>query len=88
MVTALVLISLVVAATSLWAYFDAHMLASRTQALLGERKHVAQHRPVFWLFACLVLWVVFFPLYVVARSSFQAALKDLEHTRNRTSHTS
>ncbi len=74
----IVLTSLLVLATSLWAMFDAYMLSNRAEALLGHENHIGKQHPVFWLFACLLLWIVFFPLYVVARSSFASALEEAE----------
>jgi len=74
----IVLISLLVLATSLWAMFDTYMLSNRAEAVLGHENYVGKQLPVFWLLACVVCWIVFFPLYVVVRSSFASALEEAE----------
>ncbi len=76
-----VVIALPVLATSLWAMFDTYMLSHRAKALLGHENYVGKQLPVFWLFACVVCWIVFFPLYVVVRSSFASALKEAENAQ-------
>jgi ABC-type Fe3+ transport system permease subunit len=66
-IAAAVLTVLIVAALDLWVYADA-------RARQGTRREVAVtigsmgiDRPEMWLAWCLILFVFFFPLYLVAR---------------------
>ncbi len=53
---------LVVIGTSIWASVDAN-----SQALNGNP--IGPFGPGGWLVACFLLWIVFFPVYLIARAS-------------------
>lgn len=63
------LIWMVIIATSLFAFFEARSFGYRKQDIQG----LAAIGPVGWLFACLLLWIVAFPLYLASREKLRAA---------------
>ena len=56
----LVVLVLIVVASSIWVFFDAQ---GRDWS---ENRHAGG--PYAWAFACLLLWIFFFPLYLSQRS--------------------
>jgi hypothetical protein len=62
------IILLVFIATSLWVFFDARSIGVRKGQLSG----LANRGPVGWLFSCLFLWILAFPMYLAKRSDFKA----------------
>jgi hypothetical protein len=55
--------SLVVLATSLWVLIDAKSIGVKKGQLSG----LANLGPWGWFFACLLLWIIGFPLYLAKR---------------------
>ncbi|HVW33455.1 MAG TPA: hypothetical protein VHL53_13025 [Acidimicrobiia bacterium] len=55
-------------ATDLWVFEDdrRRALAGRPVALVAGPLRVTT--PMTWFVACLLLWILFFPFYVLARS--------------------
>ena len=51
-----------------WAYFDA-------KARLKEGVKVDPFSPIGWFWACFLLWIVFFPMYLIKRSSNTTSVK-------------
>jgi len=66
------LILLVVIGTSIWVAIDASNLGAPRDRNLG----VAGSSPIAWLLACLLFWIVFFPLYLAKRGKIRAAGQD------------
>ncbi len=62
MIVLLFLWFLVVVGTSIWASVDAN-----SQAINGNP--IGPFGPGGWLVACLLLWIVFFPVYLIVRAS-------------------
>ena len=67
------LILVTVLATSIWVAVDASNLGAPRDRNLG----VAGSSPLAWGLACIVMWIVFFPLYLAKRTKIRAA--GLEH---------
>ncbi|UQX89266.1 hypothetical protein M6D93_04495 [Jatrophihabitans telluris] len=63
----LVLLVLVVA-TDLWVYFDAKRCVASGSPVFIKIGNLTIETPVAWLAACLVLWIFFFPTYILSRS--------------------
>jgi hypothetical protein len=56
-----------VVATSLWVYTDAEAYSERDTPVVLSTDSFSVGTPDAWFFACLLLWIVFFPLYVMGR---------------------
>lgn len=69
------LILMMVIATSIWVAVDASSLGAPRDRNLG----VAGSSPVAWGLACIVMWIVFFPLYLTKRPKIRAAGLDHRH---------
>jgi hypothetical protein len=65
-ITGLVLI-LVVAALDAWVYFDARGRQGTRREVTATIGALRIDRPEMWMGWCLLLFVFFFPLYLVAR---------------------
>jgi hypothetical protein len=63
-----ILILLAVVGTDLWVYADATALSERGTPVVFFTGFLEVDTPAAWLLACLVLWIVFFPLYVTIRT--------------------
>lgn len=63
------IIWLVILGSSLWVFFDARSIGVKK----GQVKGLADMGPAGWLFACLLLWIIAFPMYLVKRSAFKKA---------------
>lgn len=64
---------MVLTTTSMWVAVDASNLGAPRDRNLG----VAGSSPLAWGLACIVMWIVFFPLYLAKRTKIRAA--GLEH---------
>lgn len=60
---------LLILGTSLWVFFDARSIGVKK----GQVKGMADMGPVGWLFACLLIWIIAFPMYLAKRSAFKSA---------------
>lgn len=60
---------LLVIVTSIWVFVDARKIGVRKGLVTG----LADLSPAGWLVACLLLWVVAFPLYLVKRPALKMA---------------
>jgi len=60
-------ILLLVVVTSIWVFVDAKKIGVKK----GQVKGLADLGPAGWLFACLLLWIVAFPLYLIKRPEFK-----------------
>lgn len=56
----------VVVGTTIWVVADAIQLSGATQG----RYRVGNQPHWVWAVGCLALWIIFFPLYLAARSAF------------------
>lgn len=63
------IVILVVIGTSIWVLCDAISIGVKK----GQVKGFGDMGPVGWFFACLLLWIVGFPLYLAKRSEFKIA---------------
>jgi hypothetical protein len=58
---------LMVIGTSIWVFFDATTIGVKKGQVAG----IADMNPIGWLLACLLLWIIAFPLYLSKRSEFK-----------------
>jgi hypothetical protein len=58
---------LLIAATALWVYQDATAHARRDTPVRFVAGSIEVSTPIVWAVGCLVLWVIFMPLYVTCR---------------------
>ncbi|NMM23572.1 MAG: hypothetical protein HHJ11_08745 [Phycicoccus sp.] len=63
-----VLVLLVILAIDLWVYADARQRADRGAPVVVRIGVFVLGTPETWLLGCLVLWIFFFPLYMVSRA--------------------
>lgn len=61
------LIWLIVIGTSIWVFFDARSIGVKKGQVTG----IANMNPVGWLFGCLLLWIIAFPIYLSKRGEFK-----------------
>ena len=66
-----VVMVLIVLGTSIWVLFDAMRIGIKK----GQIEGFADLSAVGWFFACLLLWIVVFPLYLVKRADYIAVNK-------------
>lgn len=62
----LVLLAIILTSDA-WVGWDAHTRQARGQVVTASFGPLTLDEPMHWLFACLLAWVVAFPLYLVAR---------------------
>ena len=62
-----ILLVVVVAVTALWVYQDASAFEQRGAPVYFSVGGIEISTPAVWSVGCLVLWVVFLPLYVTCR---------------------
>jgi len=63
----MLLVLIIVVGTSIWVYFDAKSLGFKRTGKGG----LTDMGPGSWLAGSLLLWIVIFPIYLVARSRFK-----------------
>jgi hypothetical protein len=68
-----VLVVLVLAATDVWVYLDAGRCAEAGSSVYLRIGRVEIATPLAWFVGCVVLWIFFFPMYVVSRSRSTAS---------------
>lgn len=61
--------AVVVVAVDAWVYTDAKAHADRGAPVVFRVGSFAIETPGAWLLGCLLLWVIFFPIYLTSRSS-------------------
>lgn len=66
--TGALLALVVVVGTDLWVYFDAQRIAGAGTPVFFRLGTFTIDTPLGWFLGCVVLWVVFFPTYIVSRS--------------------
>ncbi|MDQ2955529.1 MAG: hypothetical protein M3Y42_01010 [Actinomycetota bacterium] len=62
------LVLAIVIATDLWVYADARRCAAINAPVSLRIGNLRIDTPVGWLVGCVVLWIFFFPMYLVSRS--------------------
>lgn len=62
-----ILVLLFVGAIDLWIYADARALAERGTPVVFSTDFFTVDTPAAWFFGCLLLSVVFIPLYITLR---------------------
>jgi hypothetical protein len=65
------LLILVILACDVWVYFDAKSFADREMPVVLTLGAFRLESPVAWAIGCLLLWIVFCPLYLVARGRWE-----------------
>lgn len=69
---------LIIPGTAIWVYFDAKSIGVKK----GQLRGLADMGPAGWFFACLLVWIIGFPLYLAKRSDYkginQASQKQAE----------
>ena len=66
------LVLLIVIGTSIWVFVDAKNLGIRK----GLVKGVLDMGPGEWAFACLLVWIISFPVYLGKRSEYARLAKE------------
>lgn len=61
------LIFLIVIGTAIWVFTDAKAIGVKK----GQIKGFFDFSPAGWLIACLILWIVAFPVYLAKRGEFK-----------------
>jgi hypothetical protein len=64
-----VVVLLVILLTDVWVYTDARAHLVRGEPVVVSIGSFSLESPAVWAVVCLVLWIVAFPLYVVARGT-------------------
>ncbi|MGC9667383.1 hypothetical protein ACNTMW_12595 [Planosporangium sp. 12N6] len=67
------LFMLVIATIDAWVYLDAKARADRGRPVVFSAGSFEVGTPVAWLLGCLVLFVVFLPLYLTSRTAGAAS---------------
>ncbi len=61
-----ILIMIAVLASDVWVYTDARGRSSSRRPVVISLGPLRVETPEAWFLGCLILWVVFFPLYLTA----------------------
>jgi hypothetical protein len=63
-----VVVLLVILAVDVWVYADAQQRAGQGTPVVVRIGGFVLKTPLTWFIGCLILWIVFFPLYMVSRA--------------------
>jgi hypothetical protein len=63
-----VLVLLLILAIDLWVYADAQQRAHEEAPVVVRIGAFVLETPKTWFVGCLLLWIIFFPLYMVSRA--------------------
>ena len=63
-----IVVLLVILAIDLWVYADAKRSAAQGTPVVARIGSFAVETPEMWFLGCLVLFILFFPLYMVSRA--------------------
>lgn len=61
------LVLLLAVATDLWVYADAKAHRERGTPVVFSTGSLNVDTPTAWFLGCLLLWILFFPLYITRR---------------------
>jgi hypothetical protein len=64
----IVMFATIIWVTSIWVLFDANTIGVEK----GQLEGVADMGPWGWFFACLLLWIIGFPLYLAKRPELKS----------------
>jgi hypothetical protein len=64
---ALVLVLMLLLSTDAWVYRDAMARQASGTPVVFRRGALSFEAPQAWFYACLVVWIVFFPIYLTDR---------------------
>jgi hypothetical protein len=62
------LITLLVVASDVWVFLDAKRCSQAGSPVFLRIGILSIETPLAWLVACVLLWILFFPMYLVSRS--------------------
>jgi hypothetical protein len=62
-----VLVLLAILAADLWVYADARAYGDRGTPVVFSFGSLQVDTPAAWFLGCLILWIVFFPIYLKSR---------------------
>ncbi len=63
-----ILVLLALLATDLWVYADARAHSELGTPVVFSVGSFKVDTPASWFFGCLLLWILFFPLYITSRN--------------------
>jgi hypothetical protein len=63
-----ILVLLLAFATDLWVYVDAKAQDERGTPVVASIGRLEIATPAAWFLGCLLLWILFFPLYITRRN--------------------
>ena len=63
-----IVVLLVIIGTDLWVYTDARKRTERGTPVALSIGALEVNTPTGWFVACLILWILFFPAYIVTRN--------------------
>ena len=69
------IIWLIVIGTSIWVYCDARNIGIQKPHGKAESGKLQPMGPLGWAFGSLLLWIVFFPLYLIKRPNMKQQFK-------------
>lgn len=58
----------IVVVVDVWVFLDSQSRANRRRPVVASIGSLVLDTPQAWTLACLLLWVLFFPMYLAARS--------------------
>jgi hypothetical protein len=64
-----IVVLLAALATDLWVYADANAHWERGAPVVFSAGFFQVDTPLAWFLGCLVLWIVFFPIYISIRNN-------------------
>jgi len=64
-----IVVLLFVLLTDVWVYLDANAHVARGEPVVVTIGSFSLESPALWFVLCLVLWILAFPLYMVARGN-------------------
>ena len=59
----------IIAVSDVWVYLDSTRRDEGRHPVVASVGSLTLETPPAWVVACLVLWIIFFPMYLVARSN-------------------
>jgi hypothetical protein len=62
-----VLVILVILTVDAWVYVDAKRYVDHGTPVVFRSGNLVIDSPASWFIGCLVLWIIFFPLYMTSR---------------------
>ena len=62
------LLVLVIVATDIWVFLDAKRCSQAGSPVFLRIGTLSLETPLAWFVGCVLLWIFFFPMYLVSRS--------------------